>query len=196
MSKIDTKSIQKIREETGASIMDCKRALEKSGGDEKIAIQILQSEGKLKAQKKSNRKTKEGIVESYIHSNKKMGVLVELRCETDFVAKNEEFQKLAHDIAMHIAASNPLYLKPEDIPPEIIENQKAIFMKELENIKKPKKIIDEIIDGKMNKYFSEICLLNQPFIKDLDKTINDLIQESIAKMGENIEIGRFVRFEI
>lgn len=196
MNKIDIQNIQKLREKTGASIMDCKHALEKSKGDENIAIQILQSEGKLKAQKKSERKTKEGIIEAYIHSNKKMGVLVELRCETDFVAKNSDFQKLAHDIAMQIAATNPAYLKPSDIPENILKNQKEIFRHEFENLKKPQKILDEIIEGKMQRYFSEICLLEQPFIKDLDKTINDLINEYIAKFGENIEIGKFVRFEI
>lgn len=195
-NKIDTKTVQRLREKTGVSIMECKRALEKSGGDEEKAIQILKMEGKLKALKKSERKTKDGIIESYIHSNRKLGVLLELRCETDFVAKTEEFKNLAHDIAMHIAASNPYYIKPEDIPNEVVESQKNLFREEFENVDKPKNIIDSIVDGKMKKYFSEVCLLNQPFVKDLDKTVGDLIQESIAKVGENIEIEKFARFEI
>lgn len=196
MSKIDVKLIQDLREKTGASIMDCKRALEKAKSNEEVAIEILQSEGKMKAQNKSNKKTKEGIIESYIHSNKKMGVLLELRCETDFVAKTEEFQKLAHDIAMHIAALNPLYLKKEDIPQNLIEKQKEVFRHEFEDLKKPKNVIDQIIEGKLEKYFSEVCLLSQSFIKDQEKTVGDLIQEFVVKTGENIEIGRFVRFEI
>lgn len=193
---ISIEQIQSLRSKAGVSIMDCKRALEEADGDENEALNILKKKGKLVAEKKGTRVTGAGIIESYIHPNKKIGVLLELRCETDFVAKNSDFFNLAHDLVMHIAATSPKYLKSEDIPQEIIDEEKSIFLAQVADIDKPANIKEGIIDGKLKKRFSEICLLEQAFVKNPDQTVRDLITESIARVGENIEVGRFTRYEI
>lgn len=188
--------IQKLREETQAPIMECKKALEEAKGDFNKAKEILKKKGEARAMKKQEGETTSGIIESYVHNNNRVGVLVELRAQTDFVSRSSEFKQLAHDLAMHIAAMNPVYISPENIPPEEIEKRKEEYLKEFENSNKPKEILDKIIQGKMEKDFEELCLMNQTFIKDETKKIGDLIKEATAKFGEKIEIKRFVRFEI
>lgn len=188
--------IQKLREETQAPIMECKKALEEARGDFNKAKEILKKKGEARAIKKQEGETSAGIIESYVHSNSRVGVLVELRAQTDFVSRNVEFKKLAHDLAMHIAAMNPIYISPENIPQEEINKKKEEYLKEFENSNKPKEILEKIIQGKMEKDFEELCLMNQIFIKDETKKIGDLIKEATAKFGEKIEIKRFARFEI
>lgn len=188
--------VRQLREKTGASMMECKKALEESEGDEARALNILREKGRNIALKKLARETKQGIIESYIHSNGKVGVLLELNCETDFVARNREFRELAHDLAMHIAGMNPQYLSPKDIPEEVIWAERDIYKKQFSDSGKPPEVIDQIIEGKIKKYSEEISLLTQPFVKNPDITVADLIQEKIAKLGENIKIGRFVRYEL
>ncbi len=193
----NTSIILRLRELSGAGMMDCKKALDEAGDNLEKAIDILRKKGTIKAAKKqSERQTKEGIVHSYVHSNNKIGVLLELLCETDFVARNEEFQNLAHDLAMQIAATNPLYVKPEDVPSEVVEKEKSIYLEELAGQEKPPAVVEKIIGGKLEKYFEDACFLKQPFIKDEDITIEELINQKIAKIGEKIEVGRFVRFAI
>jgi len=193
---IEIEKIQRLREQTLASLNDVKRALDEANGDEKEALTILKKKGKIIADKKSERETNAGIVTSYIHGDGKIGVLLVLRCETDFVAKTKEFQDLAHDIALHIAAMNPLYVEDEDIPEEIMKSEKKIFEDQVKDMKKPKEVLDQIIEGKMKKYYDDVCLLNQTFVKDESKTIQDLLTEYVAKVGENIGVGKFVRFSI
>lgn len=192
-----TQEVVKLRAMTGAGMVDCKKALDEASGDLEKAAEILRQKGQIKAAKKTaERETKEGVVHAYVHANGKVGAMVELLCETDFVARNEIFQALAHDIAMQITATDPLYLKPEDVPAEVIEKEKDIYREDLRGEAKPEEIIDKIISGKLNKYYEEACLLKQAFIKDEDKTIEDLINDRIAQLGEKIEIGRFCRFAI
>lgn len=191
---ITAQMVKELREKTGAGMMECKKALEESGGDFSKAIEYLRQKGIATAQKKASRIVKQGIVSSYIHMDK-IGVLVELNCETDFVARNEEFRELAKDIAMHIAASNPQYLKREDIPEEVIEKEKEIYKAQITG-NKPPQVVEKIVQGKLEKFFEETCLLDQPFIKEPEKKIKDLITEKIAKFGENIIIRRFVRFQV
>ncbi len=193
---VDIKDIQKLREQTQAPIMECKKALEEAQGDLEKAKLILKKKGELRAEKKQAEETKEGIIEAYIHSNKKVGVLVELRSQTDFVSLTAEFQELAHNIAMHIAAMNPRYISPDDIPAEEIERMKKEYLEELQGSNKPPEIIEKIIQGKLEKELQEVCLLKQPYIKDENKTIGDLLTEATAKFGEKIEVKRFVRFQI
>ncbi len=196
MAEITAKMVKELRERTGAGMMDCKKALVEANGNMEKAIEILREKGIAKAAKKSSREVKEGIIEAYIHPNKKLGVLLELNCETDFVARNEKFQALAHDIAMHIAASNPKYIAPEDVPEEEIEKEKEILRNQFLKEGKPENIVDRIVEGKIKSYFKEVCLLEQEFIKDPDKTIKELLTEAISVIGENIQIGRFVIFKI
>ncbi len=193
---IDIKIIQKLRQETGAGMLDCQKALQESKGDLEEAKRILRKKGKKIANQKENRETRAGLIEAYIHAGGKVGAMIELTCETDFVARNEEFKNLAHDLAMQVAATNPLYLTPEDIPEEVLEKEKEIIKDQLPDDKKKPEIIDKIIQGKLDKYFSEVCLLKQPFIKDDKLIIEDLIANKIAKIGENIKIKRFVRFSL
>ena len=193
---VTVEKIQKLREKTLASMSDVKKALEETAGDEEKALEILKKRGKIIADKKSARETKAGLIASYIHSNGKVGALLELKCETDFVAQNEEFKSLAHDLALHITAMNPKYLKPEDVPQEVIEKEKSMFKEQTASLNKPANVVEQIIDGKLNKYFDENCLLNQKFVKNDEKSVKDLIVEYVAKIGENIEIGKFARFEI
>jgi elongation factor Ts len=188
--------VKELREKTGAGMMDCKKALVQCNDDMEKAIEYLREKGLASASKKAGRIAAEGIVESYIHLGGKIGVLVEVNCETDFVAKNEDFRAFVKDIAMHIAASNPLYLNEEDVPAEIIEKEKSILKAQALNEGKPEKIVDKMVEGRIKKFYSEICLLDQPFVKDPDKTIQKLVNEQISTIGENVKIRRFARFQM
>ncbi len=192
--EISKELIQQLREQTGAGIMDVKKALQEANGDEEKTLDLLRKKGKkIAAKKQAEREAKEGIVEAYVHGNKKTATLVQLTCETDFVAKNEEFKALAHDIAMQVAAMDPQYLSPEKVPTDIIEKEKEIIKEQLKNENKPAEMLDKIVEGKLNKFYEENCLLNQKFIKDDSKTINDLITDKIAKLGEKMEIRKIAR---
>lgn len=188
--------VKELRQKTGAGMMDCKKALVKTDGDIEKAIEFLREKGLSAAAKKSGRIAAEGIVDSYIHLGGKIGVLVEVNCETDFVAKNDDFKSFVRDIAMHIAATNPLFLSKEDIPQENIEKEKSILKAQALNEGKPEKIIEKMVEGRIKKYYKEVCLLEQPFVKDPDKTIEDIIKEKIVKIGENIKVRRFVRYQM
>ena len=192
---ITAEMVKELREKTGAGMMDCKKALEDAGGDMDKAIELLRERGLAKAAKKASRVAAEGIVESYIHGNGRIGVLVEINCETDFVARNEEFRQFAKDIAMQIAAANPKYVSREEVPPEVIEKEKAILRQQALNEGKPENVVDRIVEGRLETFFEEVCLLEQPWIKNPDMKIKDLLTEKIAKIGENIVIRRFARFE-
>ncbi len=194
--ELSAELIKELRERTGISIMECKKALEESGGDIEKAIEILRKKGFARAKDKMDRETSEGVVYAYIHLDGKIGVLVEVNCETDFVARNEEFKELAKNIAMQIAAANPKYIVPEDIPPDVIEKEKEIIREQLKDSKKPPEIIEKIIQGKLGKFFEEVCLLEQPFIRDDKIKVREFIASYIAKFGENIRVRRFARFEI
>ena len=186
--------IKDLRELTGAGIMDVKEALEEAGDDKDKAIEILRKKGLAKQAKKADRVANEGIVESYIHAGGRIGVLVEVNCETDFVARTDDFKNLVKEIALHIAASNPLYISSEDVPVEVIEKEKEIYKEQAGD--KPADVLEKMLEGKVAKYFEEACLLNQPFVKDSSKTIGELLGEATGKMGENIQIRRFVRFAL
>jgi len=193
----ETQTIVQLRNQTGAGMMDCKKALDEAQGDYNKAIDILRQKGELKAAKKLEERTaSEGIVYSYIHSNNKAGAMVALACETDFVARTEDFKNLAHEIAMQVVAMMPDYLKPEDVPADVLEHEKEIYTEQLKNEGKPENIIEKIMSGKLDKFYSEVCLLKQPFIKDDTITVEALINQYIAKTGEKIEVNRFVRFQI
>jgi len=187
--------IKKLREQTGAGIVDCQKALKEADSYEE-AVELLRKKGKEIVDKKSGRKTNEGVVEAYIHANRKVGSLLEINCETDFVAKNAQFIELAHDLAMQVAATDPAYLTEEDVPQEVINKEKEVIRDQLANEKKPKEVMEKIIEGKMKKYYSQNCLLKQTFIKDEDKTVEDLVNEAISKLGENIKINNFVRYSL
>jgi len=193
---ITAEMVKELRTITGAGMMDCKKALLETGGDKEKAINFLREKGLAKAAKRAGKIAAQGIVDSYIHLGGKVGVMVEVNCETDFVARNEEFKAFARDICLQVAATNPAYLSREDVPEEVIENEKEILRRQAANEGKPEKIIDKIVSGRLEKFFQENCLLEQPFIKDQDKAIKDLLAEKIAKIGENIIIRRFVRFEM
>ena len=194
--EISAQQVKSLRDKTGAGFMDCKQALVEAGGDEEKAIQILRKKGQAKAEKKATRIASEGLIYSYIHPPGKLGVILEINCETDFVAMNDEFKTLAHDLAMHIAATDPRFIKAEDVPEEYIAKEKEIYAEQAKREGKPEKIIDKIVDGKVKKHLQEVCLLDQVFVKDSEKTINDLIKEKIAKIGENIVVRRFARFRV
>jgi elongation factor Ts len=196
MSTINAKMVMQLREKTGAGIMDCKEALTECNGDMNTAVDFLRKKGLATAAKRSGRSMTEGVVQSYIHMDGKLGVLVEVNCETDFVAKNDDFNAFAKNLAMHIAATNPVAIRPEDVPEEIINKEKEIYRAQVLEMGKPEKIADKIVDGKLQKYFSESCLLNQAYVRDPDMTIQDFLNDMIAKIGENISIKRFARFRI
>ncbi|MCL5410789.1 MAG: elongation factor Ts [Patescibacteria group bacterium] len=196
MTNVTAKQIAEFRAKTGLPMMECKKALIEANGDEEKALELLRKKGITKAAQKSERTTKAGIVESYIHNGGQIGVLVEVLSETDFVAKNEEFKSFVHDLALHIAGANPKYISKEEIPLEEIEKERKILEEQVAADKKPAEIVEKIINGKLEKYYSEICLLNQSFIKDQEITIADLLASKIQKIGENIIISRFARFEI
>lgn len=193
---ISASNVKELRGLTGAGIMDCKKALQESDGDLDKAVEYLRKKGIAAAAKKSSRTASDGVVGSYIHAGGKIGVLVEVNCETDFVAKTDDFSEFVKDISMHIAASNPLYIKREDIPDEVIEKEREIYKAQAIESGKPEKIADKIVDGKVEKYFKDVCLLEQAYVKDTDKTIQELVVEKIAKLGENISIRRFVRYHL
>lgn len=193
---ISKEMVKALRERTGAGVLDCKRTLEETGGDLEEATRLLRQRGLAIAAKKAGRLAQEGLVEAYIHAGGRLGALVEINCETDFVARTEEFQGLAHDLAMQVVASNPHYLRPEDIPPEVIEEKKRLFLSELEGQNKPEHLLERIVEGKLERYYDQVCLLRQPFIKDEGLTVEEVITEGIAKLGENIVVRRFVRYEL
>lgn len=194
MSEISIELIKQLRDKTGIGMMDCKKALQESNGDIEKAIEILRKKGALIAQNRAGQETQEGLVYAYIHPGSKVGVLVEINCETDFVARTEDMIKFANDIAMQIAAFRPICISSKDVDQNLIEKEKEIYKEQLKG--KPANIVDQIIEGKLQKYYTEICLLNQPFIKNDKLNIEDLLKDLIAKMGENIKIKRFVRYEI
>lgn len=191
---VSTDLIKKLREKTNAPMMDCKKALVEANGDLKTATEILKKRGQIVALKKAGRSAKEGIIEAYIHSNNKIGVLLEINCETDFVGRNEEFRRFAKDVCMQIAASSPAYVSREEVPRSIIEREKEILGEHLKG--KPEKIMEKIVTGKLEKFYSEVCLMDQPFIKDDKVTIKECLATLIGKIGENIVVRRFVRFQV
>ncbi|MBQ9941457.1 MAG: translation elongation factor Ts [Christensenellaceae bacterium] len=193
---ISASLVKELRERSGCGMMDCKKVLVETDGDIEKAVELLREKGLAKAVKKSGRIAAEGIVESYIHLGGKIGVLLEVNCETDFVAKTDEFKSFVRDIAMHIAASNPMYVREDEIDPAVIEKERAIMHAKAINDGKPEKIIDRIVDGQIAKFKKDICLMDQPFVKDTDKTIQEMVTEKIATIGENISIRRFVRYEM
>jgi len=193
---ISIDQIKQLRQETGISVSECKKALEEANGDIEKAKIVLRKLGKELADKKSAREAGEGIIESYIHPNKKVGVLLDLRCESDFVARSRDFQNLAHEICLQIAAMKPLYLTSEDIPENFLDGEKKIYQEQLKDSGKPEKIINQIIEGKLRKYKEKVSLVSQAWVKDETKTIKDLINDYIAKLGENITIKKFARYEI
>ena len=195
MANISAQLVKELRERSGAGMMDCKKALVETNGDMEAALKYLKEKGLSQAAKKAGRIAAEGLVDAYIHMGGRIGVLVEVNCETDFVAKTAEFQEFVKDIAMHIAASNPEYVSREDVPEDVIAREKEIFKAAALNEGKPEHIVDKIVDGRIEKFLSEICLLEQPFIKDPDLTVQQVLTEKIAKIGENISIRRFARFE-
>ena len=194
--KITSELVKELRQRTGIGIMECKKALEESKGDLEKAIIILRKRGYDRAKKKMSRETSEGAIGSYIHMNGKIGVLVEVNCESDFVARNQEFQDLIKNIAMHIAATNPKYLSPENIPEQEIEEEKEIIRAQFKDSGKPPEVIEKIVEGKLKKFYREVCLLEQPYIKDQSMTINQLLSYYITKFGENIRIRRFTRYQL
>jgi len=196
MSTISATMVKELREKTGAGIMDCKGALAECDGDMSQAVDFLRKKGLATAAKRAGRAMTEGIIESYIHMDNKLGVLVEVNCETDFVAKNDDFKEFAKNIAMHISATNPVGIRPEDVPEETINREKEIYRGQVLEMGKPEKIADKIVEGKMQKYYKESCLMNQAYVRDPDIIIEDLLNEMIAKIGENISIKRFARFRI
>jgi elongation factor Ts len=193
---ITSAMVKELRVKTGAGMMDCKEALTAENGDFEKAIDHLRKKGMSAATKRSSKAAKDGVVAAYIHMGGKIGVMVELNCETDFVAKTVDFQTLAKDLAMHVAASNPLYVRPEEITEQALEREKEIYRSQLIEEKKPEKIWDKIIEGKLKKYFEEVCLINQKFIKNTDITVGTLVSNMIAKTGENIIVRRFARFQL
>lgn len=193
---VDAKSVKELREKTGAGMLDCKKALEEAGGDLTKAAELLREKGLAAAANKAGRIATEGVVESYIHAGGRIGVLVEINCETDFVAKTDQFKEFARDIAMHIAAVSPKYVRREEVPTEEIEKEKEILKAQALNEGKPEKIVEKMVEGRISKFYEDICLLDQQFVKDPDKTIATLLNEKISTIGENISIRRFVRYEL
>lgn len=193
---ITSEQVKELREKTGAGIMDCKKALTETNGDIEKAVSFLREKGLAAASKKSGRVAAEGAVGSYIHMGGKIGVIVEVNCETDFVAKNDDFQTFVKDIAMHIAAANPSYLAKEDVPAEVIESEKAIYKQQAINEGKPENIAEKMVEGRVTKMYKEICLLEQPFVKNPDITVTELLKEKISTIGENIVIRRFARYQM
>ena len=193
---IDAKLVKTLREKTGAGMMDCKKALVDSDGDINKAVDNLRKSGIAKAEKKGTRDTKEGLVYSYIHAGGRLGVLIELNCETDFVAKTEGFNELAHNLSMQIAAGNPISIDKDSLDAKLVEKEKEIYMEQAKAEGKPDNIIEKMVEGRLSKFFQESCLLEQTYIKDSEKKVNDIIKETIATLGENISINRFSRFAI
>ena len=196
MATISATMVKQLREKTGAGIMDCKEALAECDGDISKSIDFLRKKGLATASKRSGRVMREGVIKSYIHTGSKLGVLVEIDCETDFVAKNDDFLEFAKNIAMHIAATNPVGIRPEDVPEEIINKEKEIYRAQALETGKPEKIVDKIAEGKLQKFYKDNCLMGQAYVRDPSVTIDDLLNALIAKIGENITVKRFVRFQV
>ena len=194
MSEISASAVKELREKTGAGMMDCKKALTESGGDFAKAEEYLRKKGLASAAKKAGRAATEGAVTSYVHLGGKIGVLVEVNCETDFAARNEAFQALTKDIAMHVAAAAPQYVRREEVPADVVAREMEIAKAQMREQKKPEAIIEKIAQGKVDKFFKEVCLLEQPFVKDDKKSVEDVVKDAIAKIGENIQVRRFARF--
>jgi elongation factor Ts len=193
---IDVSLVRDLRQKTGAGIMDCKRALKETQGNIDKAIEFLRQKGLAKAAKRVARRADEGLIGSYIHPGGRIGVLVEVNCETDFVARTQEFKSLVKDISMHVAATDPQYLRREDIPEEIIQKEKDILRMQAKEMGKPEKVVDRIVEGKMERFFAEVCLLEQAYVKDLDLTVGDLLNSLMGKIGERISIRRFTRYQL
>jgi elongation factor Ts len=196
MAEISAAMVKELREATGSGIMDCKRVLAEADGNMEKAFDLLRKKGLAKAAKRAGRSTSEGIVYSYIHTGAKLGVLVEVNCESDFVAKTDDFIEFAKNIAMHIAAANPAGLTPDDVDQSVVEKEREIFRAQMLEEGKPENIIDKIVDGKVEKFYKEVCLLSQQYVKDPQKTIEEFLKETVGKIGENIQIRRFARFQI
>ena len=196
MAEITAGMVKELRQATGSGIMDCKKVLGEADGDMEKAIELLRKKGLAKAAKRAGRSTSEGVIYSYIHTGAKLGVLLEVNCESDFVAKTEDFQAFAKNIAMHIAAANPAGLNPEDVDQEMVEKEREIYRAQMLEEGKPENIIDKIVDGKIEKFYKDICLMSQAYVKDPQQTIAELLKETIGKIGENIQIKRFARFQI
>ncbi|MGC9365286.1 MAG: translation elongation factor Ts [Fidelibacterota bacterium] len=194
--EITATQVKELRDRTGIGMMDCKAALVEAQGDIEKAVEVLRKKGKAKAEKKADRAVKEGVIWSYIHPGNKIGVMIEVNCETDFVAKNEDFQDFVKNIAMHIAATNPAAIRREEIDPQIVEKEREIYLEQARGQNKPENILERIVDGKLDKFFQESCLLEQAYVKDPQKTIKEYLTETIARMGENISISRFVRYQL
>jgi elongation factor Ts len=194
--EVSASMVKDLREKTGAGMMDCKKALAEAGGNFEKAVDYLRQKGLATATRRAGRVASEGQIGSYVHAGGKIGVMVEVNCETDFVAKTDDFHAFAKDIAMHIAASNPLYIQRESVPPDILERESEVYRAQAREAGKPEKIIEKIVGGKLEKFYSEVCLLEQPFIKDPDLTVKDLLNGLIGKLGEKVEIRRFIRFQV
>jgi elongation factor Ts len=193
---VTAQQVQELRRKSGAGVMDCKRALEECGGDVEQAATLLRKQGMARADARLSRATTEGVVASYIHAGGKIGVLVELNCETDFVARTDEFQELSRNLAMHIAAEEPRYVQPEDVPAEVLEQEKEVYRALAVKEGKPENVLDRIVEGRLKKFYSEVCLLEQPYVRDDQKTVGELLSESRARLGENIAVRRFVRYQL
>jgi len=193
---ISAEKVRELREKTGVGMMDCKKALEETNGEFEAAIDYLRKKGIAKAAKRADRVASQGIVGTYVHTGAKIAVLVEINSETDFVAKSEDFQTFGHDVAMHIAAAHPYWVKPEDVPAETIAKEKEIYREEAKNSGKPEQVLDKIAEGKLQKFYEDYCLLEQRFVKDPDKKIKDMLADLWSKIGEKIEIRRFVRYQV
>lgn len=196
MVTITAQMVKELREATGAGVLDCKQALEANSGDFEKATVYLREKGMAAAAKRAEREAKEGLIGSYIHAGSRVAALVEVNCETDFVANTDQFQELAHDLAMQVVAAKPVYLTREDVPDQLLEEEKAIYRAQMADSGKPDHIIDRVVEGKLSKFYEEICLMEQPFIKDTAITVQELVQQRNALLGENIVVRRFVRFEI
>ena len=194
--KITSQMVKELRDKTNAGMMDCKKALGETGGDMEKAVDLLRQKGLAVAQKRAGRSTSEGVVQTYIHAGGKLGVMIEVNCETDFVAKTDDFQNFARDIAMHVAAMNPLAVKREDIPDDVVSRESEIYKKQAMDSGKPENIAEKMVTGKLDKFFSEVSLMEQKYVKNPDLSIQDLLNDLIAKMGENITIRRFSRFQV
>ena len=194
MAEITATMVKELRDKSGAGMMDCKKALAATGGDLEKAVDELRKKGLAAAQKKAGRAAREGSVDSYVHAGGKIGVLVEVGVETDFVARSEPFREFTHDLAMQVAASNPLWVRREEVPADVVEREKAIYREQAKG--KPDNVIEKMLDGKLNKFFQEVCLMEQPFVKDPDRTIEQLRTDLVGVIGENVDVRRFVRFQL
>lgn len=194
--EVSSSMVKDLREKTGSGMMDCKKALAESGGNFEKAVDYLRQKGLATAARRAGKVASEGQIGSYVHAGGKIGVMLEVNCETDFVAKTDDFHAFAKDVAMHIAASSPLYIQRENVPPEALEREREIYRAQAREAGKPEKIMEKIVEGKLEKYYSEVCLLEQPFIKDPDRTVQDLLNGLIGKLGEKVEVRRFIRFQV